>query len=157
MKYRKKPVVVVSIHAPVWGATTCYKFTNNYRLVSIHAPVWGATVYWQQVKTPVAFQSTHPCGVRQQSQVEQQAEFVSIHAPVWGATIFALKSSIMCSLFQSTHPCGVRRVFRLSVCLVSPVSIHAPVWGATKDTLLKLVIESVSIHAPVWGATFLAS
>ncbi len=34
---------VVSIHAPVWGATR-YFFPNYHDMrVSIHAPVWGAT------------------------------------------------------------------------------------------------------------------
>ena len=100
---------VVSIHAPVWGATwlllskraaqRCFNprprmggdaSENGYAItevVSIHAPVWGATYGgsdWQR-----------------QGQV-------SIHAPVWGATA------------QGGHRPSQGRV-----------SIHAPVWGAT--------------------------
>ena len=37
-------VAVVSIHAPVWGATTGSSADNSPADVSIHAPVWGATV-----------------------------------------------------------------------------------------------------------------
>ena len=33
----------VSIHAPVWGATTYAIAAINGGVVSIHAPVWGAT------------------------------------------------------------------------------------------------------------------
>ena len=34
---------VVSIHAPVWGATGGFLHNNGDITVSIHAPVWGAT------------------------------------------------------------------------------------------------------------------
>ena len=55
--------------------------------ISIHAPMWGATCQLKSAKTvrPL-FQSTHPCGVRQQ----------------W------TKKQIGLVQFQSTHPCGVR-------------------------------------------------
>ena len=33
-------------------------------LVSIHAPVWGATMAFRHLALHFAFQSTHPCGVR---------------------------------------------------------------------------------------------
>ena len=35
--------VVVSIHAPVWGATKEWIKRLESEIVSIHAPVWGAT------------------------------------------------------------------------------------------------------------------
>ena len=35
--------MVVSIHAPVWGATSRWIHGEQSRNVSIHAPVWGAT------------------------------------------------------------------------------------------------------------------
>ena len=35
--------LVVSIHAPVWGATHASKAFRGSVSVSIHAPVWGAT------------------------------------------------------------------------------------------------------------------
>ena len=34
---------IVSIHAPVWGATVLATLKNKAGTVSIHAPVWGAT------------------------------------------------------------------------------------------------------------------
>ena len=36
---------LVSIHAPVWGATWLVRWYNRTNIVSIHAPVWGATAY----------------------------------------------------------------------------------------------------------------
>ena len=38
------PGILVSIHAPVWGATLQNVMHSVLFLVSIHAPVWGATV-----------------------------------------------------------------------------------------------------------------
>ena len=56
---------IVSIHAPVWGATTLSHDNYQTKGVSIHAPVWGATgMILNKWKSFV----------------------VSIHAPVWGAT-----------------------------------------------------------------------
>ena len=78
------------------------------------------------------FQSTHPCGVRQEILDDMQAIFeVSIHAPVWGATDQLCPIDYR-ALFQSTHPCGVRRDSQDTVVNKTMiVSIHAPVWGAT--------------------------
>ena len=99
---------LVSIHAPVWGATRLMIFIYLKPMVSIHAPVWGATHDIKlfhhfksfNPRTRVGcdvmevgafglgeFQSTHPCGVR-------RGQCLSLY-PIKG--------------FQSTHPCGVRR------------------------------------------------
>ena len=78
-------VLIVSIHAPVWGATKrCAKLVW-FSDVSIHAPVWGATPLVAALVT-VPFQSTHPCGVRPRRRGSAGRWRVSIHAPVWGAT-----------------------------------------------------------------------
>ncbi len=34
---------LISIHAPVWGATVVDKPSMMVAVISIHAPVWGAT------------------------------------------------------------------------------------------------------------------
>ena len=84
------------------------EFDLIYRVVSIHAPVWGATHFAQASTITGGVQSTHPCGVRQthvdwvvwvacfnprtrvgcdtQSNPTDAPVVVSIHAPVWGAT-----------------------------------------------------------------------
>ena len=64
--YTEQEYWVVSIHAPVWGATDSGQVEPvEGGSVSIHAPVWGATL-----ERPRYF-----CRI-----------YVSIHAPVWGAT-----------------------------------------------------------------------
>ena len=99
----------ISIHAPVWGATTLFLKELHDRLISIHAPVWGATFLKRWLY--LIFE-------------------ISIHAPVWGATLIACakfcsnanfnpRTRMGCDaranrlrfylgLFQSTHPYGVR-------------------------------------------------
>ena len=103
------PALVVSIHAPAWGATSEEGGSFAETLVSIHAPAWGATIVCRSLpdhfqsfnprtrvgcdlllililSLPSRFQSTHPRGVR---------------LKVFGKEIFVFK-------FQSTHPRGVR-------------------------------------------------
>ena len=36
--------IIVSIHAPAWGATSTANSRHHSREVSIHAPAWGATL-----------------------------------------------------------------------------------------------------------------
>ena len=55
----------ISIHAPVWGATSRRNFAVHDSNISIHAPVWGATIDIDKTKFD---------------------RLISIHAPVWGAT-----------------------------------------------------------------------
>ena len=167
--------VLISIHAPAWGATIfCLHFvckscdfnprarvgrdkarSEHYAAfaISIHAPAWGATC---------SNTSKHP------------EEKISIHAPAWGATQFLEEAD------------KTRRI-----------SIHAPAWGATMQRMCKAGwmnyfnprarvgrdwispccrrrypyfnprarvgrdahaasdghTEPISIHAPAWGAT----
>jgi len=100
--------MLVSIHAPVWGATHGLHDLEPFPLVSIHAPVWGATKGLPCCSPSSMFQSTRPYGARR--ELERilrglvcfnprarmgrdladggllQGRQVSIHAPVWGAT-----------------------------------------------------------------------
>jgi len=73
---------MVSIHAPVTGATAALLFPRELRRVSIHAPVTGAT-------------DGH-VGVL-------GARAVSIHAPVTGATR-RRRPRTRALAFQSTRP-----------------------------------------------------
>ena len=104
----------------------------------------------------MAFQSTHPHGVRPTTprrwrkarsfnprtrtgcDVARPAALlyfrVSIHAPARGATIAWMRCRSS-SKFQSTHPHGVRR----------------------RGGGIRAVVQGVSIHAPARGATFIAS
>ena len=121
----------VSIHAPLRGATwrvsstlppnTCFNprtpagcdrgadvVVGLHEPVSIHAPLRGATGAEIVIVGNLLFQSTHPCGVRQNCKVIT-APAVSIHAPLRGAT---------------------PRVDGRST--PGAVSIHAPLRGATR-------------------------
>ncbi len=147
--------IVVSIHAPVWGATTTrYTCERNAR-VSIHAPVWGATLRLGAIPPLRSqFRSTPPCGGRHCSVPNlNRLIVVSIHAPVWGATPSStlIISPVSCFdprprvggdpppagcvvghyKFRSTPPCGGRPPLLITITKPYTVSIHAPVWGAT--------------------------
>ena len=56
--------VVVSIHAPAWGATPAVRQRHRLRVVSIHAPAWGATTHDGSLGMSPVFQSTRPRGAR---------------------------------------------------------------------------------------------
>ena len=168
--------IIVSIHAPAWGATHPGRGRHRRGQVSIHAPAWGATGF---LVPPRGF------------------VVVSIHAPAWGATApvalgarpercFNPRSRVgsdagmMCPFnpqpsfnprsrvgsdcprgscaptrhqFQSTLPRGERRCANCATGGSMNVSIHAPAWGATKPVGTKYSTYWVSIHAPAWGAT----
>ena len=169
--------VLVSIHAPVWGATPNSMPNMADSVVSIHAPVWGATQQLGRAMTkPPSFNPRARVGRdrRRESRPPVPGSFnprarvgrdpsglsgrrdrgaVSIHAPVWGATRAGFAVSACRREFQSTRPCGARPQHIGPVGLESQVSIHAPVWGATASRFDALTMLGVSIHAPVWGAT----
>ena len=79
--------LVVSIHAPAWGATQIAIFDLANLKVSIHAPAWGAT--WQLVIDLIGHHGFNP-RTRMGCDLKNDSEFfiynVSIHAPAWGAT-----------------------------------------------------------------------
>ena len=102
--------ILVSIHAPVWGATNTIHILLNVWIVSIHAPVWGATSNPNRFFIRICFNPRTRVGCDLSLGSHASAGVVSIHAPVWGATIRADKFYI-----------------------APPVSIHAPVWGATSE------------------------
>ena len=78
---------VISIHAPMWGATS-YRVQGFGRFrISIHAPMWGATFH-----ALILFFFIQ----------------ISIHAPMWGATLIIvflhklLKISIHAPMWGAT-------------------------------------------------------
>ncbi len=109
IRQHKSSFIVVSIHAPAWGATLPQSSILPSHYVSIHAPAWGATLSLLAL-------------------FERQG--VSIHAPAWGATgstwglvciylcfnprprvggdLFTLVNRSFCFTFQSTPPRGGR-------------------------------------------------
>ena len=80
----------ISIHAPMWGATSwIFSGSWNNWYFNPRTHVGCDLLILNFFTCPIRFQSTHPCGVRR----------------------FRLVSCVSCwQLFQSTHPCGVRQV-----------------------------------------------
>ena len=106
----------VSIHAPVRARRSKAVTAQQINRVSIHAPRAGRDRDPGLNIADVVFQSTRPCGARQESGEPRSASFfVSIHAPVRGATTYLSLA--------------------FSIGLVLDVSIHAPVQGATSSDL----------------------
>ena len=102
--------VVISIHAPVWGATTPSSATRKSSPFQSTRPC-GARL------NPTAFgigfnefQSTRPCGARPEREKQQEAtsEFQSTRP--CGARPSAPPRPSSLFKFQSTRPCGARRV-----------------------------------------------
>ena len=78
---------LVSIHAPVGGATETASKIAATADVSIHAPVGGATIGAKGFAAWTMFQSTRPWGARHGVGCDVARPLhVSIHAPVGGAT-----------------------------------------------------------------------
>ena len=171
-----KVYLVISIHAPQWGATLFNSLDFKRFRISIHAPQWGATARITSIRL---------------------FHMISIHAPQWGATrsstitpprsaYFNPRTPVGCDrrtrctsvlvrIFQSTHPSGVRqsrggvrdswdRFQSTHPSGVRPcrghrgelrrfISIHAPQWGATGNHAIHFRVDGISIHAPQWGAT----
>ena len=97
---------IISIHAPVKGATGHLPYEGRLNDISIHAPVKGATK-----AVPVTadddsyFNPRTREGCDQLDERDQGAIYgISIHAPVKGATTCCLAMSPSSNLFQSTHP-----------------------------------------------------
>ena len=88
------------------------------------------------------FQSTHPHGVR------RQTDKTATPAPD-----FNPRTRMGCDVMSSTHPHGVRPgCYRLDTAQVH-ISIHAPAWGATRGGGGCSPPPRISIHTPAWGAT----
>ena len=123
--------LVISIHAPQWGATCLSDGHVADLIISIHAPQWGATHRrWTGESLSLNFNPRTPVGCDNLPTVGLGHLVISIHAPQWGAT----------------YGRGQRRAGQ-------GISIHAPQWGAT-EAFDKLTPElEISIHAPQWGAT----
>ena len=77
----------VSIHTPLWGATSSTDEHSVEQKVSIHTPLWGATLYMPKTLQVFMFQSTRPYGARLVDVgLVYASTDVSIHTPLWGAT-----------------------------------------------------------------------
>ena len=162
--------LLISIHAPTWGATRPCRATQVPYDISIHAPTWGAThcqLQWRRdhshfnPRTHVGcdealwvaawilpkFQSTHPRGVRLMSLVRPGSSLsISIHAPTWGAT--AIKDCCcQTQQFQSTHPRGVRLCpSKANRAYIGFQSTHPRGVRQTQQNIIRMGYEFQSTH-----------
>ena len=146
--------VLISIHAPQWGATFRRTARHRYRRdfnprtpvgcdlsaqaryyvepISIHAPQWGAT---------------------KSVELLSRKAGISIHAPQWGATMTRPSTIWTRPAFQSTHPSGVRPADSATATQsdlfqsTHPSGVRRQAWIQAQDR------RGISIHAPQWGAT----
>ena len=126
--------VLVSIHAPAWGATSPWgKDYFTTASVSIHAPAWGATrsssanaSRWPgfNPRTRVGCDQLCAAGQRHRWAGFNPRTRVGCDAPLLMtrslATSFNPRTRVGCDLLSG---CGT--------IWASGVSIHAPAWGAT--------------------------
>ena len=123
---------LVSIHAPIWGATLltllmvicflsfnprthmgCDSVSHIYNtmlfMVSIHAPIWGATLTGSNLTVTIPwFQSTHPYGVRLYGLTSDGVNLGFNPRTHMGCDFRTYHEIIFALMFQSTHPYGVR-------------------------------------------------
>ena len=103
----KTPLCAVSIHAPVWGATTQGQCNKSMLQVSIHAPVWGATKIVPLSSVPFCFNPRTRVGCDAVGRVIlTRGSCFNPRTRVGCDDITAVLQ--VRSVFQSTHPCGVR-------------------------------------------------
>ena len=104
-------LLVISIHAPAWGATDAFsRHAYNTAYFNSRPRVGGDTTMTNGDKIRSIFQFTPPRGGRQLGESRYcEVDLISIHAPAWGATYTG-----------DAHPRPSERI-----------SIHAPAWGAT--------------------------
>ena len=105
----------------------------NIVIISIHAPQWGATAYHPRNHT-----DTHDFNPRTPVGCDVFLRF-KIHVPLLDfnprtpvgcdVPVSFLRRGTM--LFQSTHPSGVRLILKALARATDGISIHAPQWGAT--------------------------
>ena len=123
----------ISIHAPVQGATLLGIRKSTEISISIHAPVQGATKLIPSRDQPLVFQSTLPCRERHPrlfSRFQNQKHFNPRSRA--GSDVAYYFQFIFISIFQSTLPCRERQAPTVMVGRCNFISIHAPVQGATE-------------------------
>ena len=124
-------MLLISIHAPQWGATVANTIFNRIRAISIHAPQWGATtivtcdvVHVQNFnpRTPVGCDATCRKSTHNSSNFNPRTP---VGCDAWRGTDLCV-----CLHFNPRTPVGCDFIpVCTGICLI--ISIHAPQWGAT--------------------------
>ena len=101
--------VLVSIHAPAWGATIGSSACIAGKTFQSTLPRGERPRFLVSLRRIFTFQSTLPRGERHNKAKVVSIYVVSIHAPTWGATTPS-DTSLPLAMFQSTLPRGERRL-----------------------------------------------
>ena len=85
--FSNKRPLVISIHAPVWGATlvspSCSFVLANF---NSRSRVGSDMAVGLIIKFQIDFNSRSRVGSDYQNKTKMKGMIISIHAPVWGAT-----------------------------------------------------------------------
>ena len=103
---------------------------NGQVIISIHAPVWGATLVRPIHVEPPKFQSTRPCGARHETYPEGNKDGAFQSTRPCGARRTYPRKRCSERYFNPRARVG-RDMFKLLLHTNVTISIHAPVWGAT--------------------------
>ena len=136
----------------MWGATSAFIVSKLDKIVSIHAPVWGATDYFYQYIIVASFNPRTRVGC--DTVGKSKGSNLKSFNPRTRVGC-DLKNLGFGGVFYRFNPrtrvgCDPPKPDDEGSC---GVSIHAPVWGATTRRKRQTRKTRVSIHAPVWGAT----
>ena len=147
--------IVVSIHAPAWGATSPHWVMLIPKQVSIHAPAWGATpeateapaepesfnprsrvgsdtqCFWQRAFS-IRFQSTLPRGERPQQLFYDAIDAIGFNPRSRVGSDYDITGfDNYISRFNPRSRVGSDELRGEFLRAHRGVSIHAPAWGAT--------------------------
>ena len=146
--------MLVSIHAPVRGATPGFKGGVAVQLVSIHAPVRGATA---SIMPPIqpgrSFNPRPRAGGDIRGGRRRWRGACFNPRPRAGGDGRRLRNTGSRVVFQSTPPCGGRLVGRPSARRFRNCFNPRPRAGGDYGKRAYSCHDHVSIHAPVRGAT----
>ena len=123
-------------------------------LVSIHAPAWGATRWKPFPRENAMFQSTLPRGERQLCVcpgIRASSSF-NPRSRV-GSDNTTAQALIVCNPFQSTLPRGERPGLPTGTCSATSFNPRSRVGSDLVGCREHVLVLRVSIHAPAWGAT----
>ena len=120
--------------------------------VSIHAPVWGATSISPFGCSFSLFQSTHPCGVRPSLSINPNSRMVFQSTHPCGVRLKNVSKPVASISFNPRTRVGCDILFTLT--FLYPTSFNPRTRVGCDEIVPRITIaKAVSIHAPVWGAT----
>ena len=127
-------------------------FPAYHLIVSIHAPVQGATSVRHASASSIKFQSTLLCKERPKPRMNSPRKS-GFNPRSCARSDADCRPLLYSDLRFNPRSCARSDLEGGTSSLLQKVSIHAPVQGATGADFFKFFFECVSIHAPVQGAT----